>query len=214
MIVTTAIYGGYDHVKPHPDHPDVDEWVCYTDDPSLASNSDGWTVRHRPLPYQHPRLSAKWWKCHPPAGVQSLWVDGSVEILTADFIDDVLGSLDGADMAMWVHPWRDCIYQEAGASAPMRKYHDLPLQAQIDHYRSLGWPDRNGLWASTVIGWSGSVEAATLGAAWFSHCEAFTYQDQLSLPPLIARYGTTVRPLPGPFVNPSRVRWHGHRSDL
>jgi hypothetical protein len=214
VIVTTAIYGGYDDLKPHPNHPKVDEWVCYTDDESLLDNPKSWRVVHVPGAFAHPRLNAKWWKCHPRPYADSLWIDGSVEIRSADFIDEVVACLDVAPMTMWVHPWRDCIYDEVGASAPMVKYHGLKMVEQVTHYRSTGWPEHAGLWASTVIGWRPEPHVRAMAAAWFAHNEAFTYQDQLSLPYLLNRYGIAPAPLPGKFVDRRWVTWHGHRSDL
>lgn len=215
MIVVTAIYGDYDTLKPHPEHEGVAEWRCYTDDPALADNPKGWNVQVVQLPYEHPRLSAKWWKCHPPLGLDVLWIDGAVEVVNPDFIDEVAKCLTVAPLTMWRHPWRDCIYDEVGASAPMTKYVGLPLGRQVGHYQSLGWPAHNGLWASTVMGWAAmSAGARQMGAAWFAHCEAFTYQDQLSLPVLLERYGIKPEPLPSAYVDRRHVIWHGHRSDL
>lgn len=211
MIAYTAIYGGYDPLKPHPDHPLIDEWRCYTDDESLTDSPGGWRVIVEPRPYLHPRLDAKWWKCHPPQG-RALWLDGSIEILEATFIDQAAEALDGNDMAMWVHPWRDCIFEEVGASVPMPKYHGLPLEMQAQHYARFGWQPHAGLWASTVIAWGGTDRARQMGAAWFAHCELATYQDQLSLPPLIARYGVRVGAFPSAFADRQLVKWHGHTS--
>jgi hypothetical protein len=36
-----------------------------------------------------------------------------------------------------------------------------------------------------------------MGGAWFAHNELLTYQDQLSLPPLLADYGLNPDPIPG-----------------
>lgn len=209
MIAYTAIYGAYDSLKPHPDIDGVD-WRCYTDDPEIH-NPGGWEVVHAPGMFPHPRLSAKWWKCHPPQDTdRSLWIDGGVTVLDSSLIEDCYP----AEIAMFQHPWRDCIYEEVGASEGMIKYAGLELQQQVLRYASAGWPVHAGLWASTVIGRTHTDTVRAFGAAWFTHCELLTYQDQLSLPPLLARYGLTPVALPYTLTDHPGFNWGGHRSDL
>ncbi len=210
MIVYTAIYGGYDPLHDHPEHPDVDEWVCFTDGDVEA---DGWTVIHEPARYPHPRLAAKWWKCHPPAG-DTFWVDGSVWIQDTEIIDIVAKNLTDAPMTMFPHPQRICIVPEADVSRGMQKYAGLDVDGQAVYYLTQGWPRNAGLWASTVIGRRDTKELREFGGAWFAHNELFTYQDQLSLPPLLGRYGIDVAPLPHQLHDNPWFMWCGHNSNL
>lgn len=185
MIVHTAIHGGYDQLKPHPDHPDVDRWICHTDDSRLSC--DGWETIVEMSPSRHPRLAAKWRKCHPPDTDCSIWIDGSIS-LTADWIDAAVAALDDADMFLHRHPDRTSILAEAEVSATMTKYAGLPVLAQAHHYiDNWGYPDV-GLWAAGMIARRHTPTVLQMGAAWFAECEHWTYQDQISLPPLLARY--------------------------
>lgn len=211
MIAYTAIYGGYDLPKPHPDHSAVTDWIAYTDNPDLAA--PGWDVRHAPLRYEHPRLAAKWWKCHPPEADASLWLDGSVILTGPDYIDVIVAGLEKADMTMFVHPARDCIYDEVGASTPMLKYVGLPLQAQVEVYARQGWPAHNGLWATTTFGRRHTTRVLAMSAAWFAHNELLTYQDQLSLPPLLEDYGIAPQPIPGNLWRNPWFKLSGHESE-
>lgn len=213
MIAYTSIYGAYDSLKAHPEVPGV-EWRCYTDDKTI-DNPGGWEVVYEPARFPHPRLSAKWRKCHPPTDDGStLWVDGGVTVIGSSLIADVLVRLVDAPMVMFRHPWRDCIYEEVGASASMVKYAGLPLQEQVHRYAGGGWPAHAGLWASTIIGRRNTDQTTAFGAAWFAHCELLTYQDQLSLPPLLDRYGLTPAPLPFTLCDHPGFHWGGHRSEL
>jgi hypothetical protein len=214
VIVYTAIYGGYDSLHDHPDHSDVSDWIAYTDNPELVGND--WTIVPEPPKYPHPRLAAKWRKCHPPSiGANTLWVDGSVWIHNTDLIDVVAAQLRQAPLTMFPHPWRDCIYEEVGASVGMAKYAGLEdkMNRQVAHYRENGWKDHAGLWASTVIGRRDDPQVIRHGAAWFAHCETFTYQDQLSLPYLLDRYNITPAPLPYQLHENPWFVWCGHHRD-
>ena len=211
MIAYTAVYGDYDSVKPHPDHPAVERWLCFTDDPELVA--DGWEVVYRPLRFKHPRLAAKWWKCHPPEADASLWLDGSVLLNGPEYIDMIVDGLDHRDLVMFRHPVRDCIYDEVLASEPMVKYFGCDLQAQQRRYASQGWPTHGGLWATTTFARRHTPTVLAFGGAWFAHNELLTYQDQVSLPPLLADYGLDPWPIPGDLWGNPWFRLVGHRSE-
>jgi hypothetical protein len=213
-VVYTAIYGGYDELKPHPEHPGVDRWVCYTDDPSLV-DTPGWDVIVAPSRFKHPRMDAKWWKCHPPADGYTIWIDGSMLIHDPAFFSTVLELLQsGEDMVMFRHPVRTSIIDEARVSEQMTKYAGLPVVQQAHHYcNEWGWHDRQ-LWASTSIGRRHTSTMLQFGAAWFSECEGWTYQDQISLPPLLARYGIVPAALPHNLWKNPWFGLRGHASDL
>lgn len=213
MIAVTCIYGAYDQPKPHVDHPAVSEWLCYTDNAELVA--DDWTVIYAPLNFANPRLNAKWWKTHLPLGDDGrvLWLDGSVIVIDPGYIDEVIRCLDLAPLAMFRHPDRDCIYDEAYVSSLMTKYIGHDVGAQVEFYRRIyGWPAHAGLWASTTFG-ARPGEIADFGAAWFSHNELLTYQDQLSLPVLLERYGITPEPIKGDLWRNDWFRLARHASD-
>lgn len=214
MIVSTAIYGGYDTLKPIADHPAVDDWICYTDNPDIE-NHFGWTVVVEDLGFDHPRVAAKWRKCNPPPADQSVWVDGSVSIVNPGFFDHVLRILEDNDMALLKHPDRDNIQDEADASFQVewKKYAGLPLQPQVTGYLKRK-PELKGLFQTTVFARNHTTNVIQMGARWFAHCELLTYQDQLSLPVMLDDYEVTHGEISGlPFDNPW-WRWHEHaRSD-
>jgi hypothetical protein len=81
-----------------------------------------------------PRLQAKWFKLQShrvfPSGRLalryapfspraksdlSIWIDGSIRIKSPRFVRDMRAKLGERDWAMFVHPDRDCIYDEAHA---------------------------------------------------------------------------------------------------
>lgn len=192
MICYTSIFGLYDELKPHPDHPDVTDWLCFTDNPQLRC--EGWTVIVEPARFPHPRLAAKWRKCHPPESETTLWVDGSMHF-NFGLIDAMTKGLTESDWVMWAHPDRTSIVAEAAVSATMRKYVGLPLHEQVRHYIRQGWPD-DRLWASTTMARRHTPTVLQAGAAWFAENEHWTYQDQLSLPVILDRYGIEPASLP------------------
>lgn len=208
MIVYSAIYGDYDILRPALDGV---PHVLFTDRDPV--DPVGWTVVVEPARFEHPRLAAKWWKAHPPFNGACLWIDGSIQLQTVEFVDQVCDLLDDADLAMQRHPKRDCIYSEAAASHRMEKYDGCDVFGQVELYRRAGWPEHAGLWQCGILGWSATATARRLGAAWFAHCELLTYQDQLSMPVLAARYGAKIADIPGPFWGNAGFGYHHHRRE-
>lgn len=193
LVCYTSIYGAYDPLRPHPPHPSVDRWVCYTDNPALVC--DGWETVVEPARYDHPRLAAKWRKCHPPEGADwSVWLDGSVNLTSGDYIDMLGKLLADADLAMFPHPDRSNIRDEAAASVTIAaaKYGGLDMHGQVDRYEARKLIGSLGLWATTTFARRHTPAVLQMGAAWMAHCDLETYQDQLSLPVLLDDYGLIV----------------------
>jgi TOD1/MUCI70, glycosyltransferase-like domain len=214
MIVYTSIYGSYDFLHAHPDVEGV-EWRCYTDDPHLTR--PGWeTVLEWPR-FEHPRVMAKWRKCHPPQDHdRSVWIDGCVEVTDPSFV------LQFRDLctpehpiALWRHPQRERITAEARYSAAMQKYLGLNMGGQVASYLARrDDADNLGLYASTIIGRLHTPTVLQMGAAWFAHCDTLTYQDQLSLPVMLADYEVEPAIIPGSILGNVGFKWlwGDHRS--
>jgi hypothetical protein len=215
IAVYTAIYGGYDSLRAHPEAPGVD-LVCFTDDPNLRSSN--WRVVHSRPRYEHPRMSAKWFKMHPhealPEYRRTVWIDGSVQVLSADFCEVVLGAVSADGLSLFRHPIRDSVRAEAEFSAARRKYLGLPLREQVSHYQAKGFPDDRGLWACTVIGRENVHKTRRLGRLWMRENVRWTYQDQLSLPYLLWRLDMQPGAIPGGLRDDTLFTIERHASNL
>jgi len=216
IAVYTAIFGGYDHLKPQPETPGV-EYICFTDDPSLEAPP--WTVRVEPSRYPHPRMAAKHYKLFPhrvlPRHPLTVWIDGSVAIKRPDFPTAFVSHVNESGMALFPHPERDCIYDEADVSITMPKYRGLPILEQVAHYRAKGYPPKNGLWACTVMARdSSSRRLRGLHRRWMRHNRRWSYQDQISLPFLLWRMGMEPGAFPYNLWQNEWFDWHHHTSEL
>jgi hypothetical protein len=140
IAIYTAIYGGHDRPAPQPELDGVD-WVCFTDNAALLAAP--WTMRLMPSRYEHPRLSAKWFKTHPHRAVGgyrwTIWIDGNVQVTSPTFVPELLQILGDQPLAIFPHPDRDNIFDEAAVSAAMPKYHGLPVVERVEHYHRQGF---------------------------------------------------------------------------
>ena len=211
ICVYTAVYGGYDNLKRWPQQTVDVDLICFTDEARSDSNN-GWRIV-RASPAGHPRMRAKYFKILShrvfPNGrlawrynrVQALlrgrtrydvliWVDGSVQVRSHRFVEEFVGQIGPSGWAMFRHPDRDCIYDELGASLPMEKYRDQPLDRQVVSYRAEGYPAHCGLMACGLIArHARDHRHRRINNAWWQENRRWSYQDQLSLPVVLWRMG-------------------------
>jgi hypothetical protein len=213
--IYTAVMGGYDDLLPHPEIPGV-EFIAFTDRPV---ESDHWDVRVIDPGPGHPRTVAKQFKLFPhrvpPEHEYTIWIDGSHEILTDRFADHAMAAIGDSDIAVYEHPYRDCIYIEADASVDLEKYLGLPIREQVESYRAEGHPERWGLYACGTIARRNTPAVEALMDDWSAEIDRWTYQDQLSLPVVCRRRGVRpqVFPLNQVYGNTwTAIRTH-HRKD-
>jgi alkaline ceramidase TOD1/glycosyltransferase MUCI70-like protein len=209
----TANFGGYDVLLPQAEQDTSTEWIAFTDDPRVDA-PEPWRVVVVEGRFDHPRMSAKWFKCQPWLAIPhrwAVWIDANMEVVCPSFVREAIASIhDG--VATWRHPERDCIFAEAAAALELapEKYAHLPIDEQVDAYRGEGHPVHAGLYACGTVAWDTADERAQkLGAAWFAECETWSYEDQISLPVVARRLGVT----PGVFPL-EQIGWRGRRKVL
>lgn len=209
----TAIMGGYDDLKPHPEIPGVD-WIAFSD---TIESHPAWDVRHDGPSGEHPRDAAKEYKLFPdlflPEYEHTIWIDGSHEITNPRFVEWALGSIGESDIALYRHPWRDCIYDEAKASLELQKYDGQPITEQVNSYRG-EHPEHWGLWATGTLARRNTPQVAALMSAWSDEMDKWSYQDQLSFPVVCRRLGVTPEEFPcGQVVGNTWHTIHGHKRE-
>lgn len=209
--VLTAIYDEYDSLKPVlPQSGEPVDWVCVSDhpqDPGL-----GWRViLDRSAPGGvHPNRKAKRPKMTPwqyTEATESVWLDASFRITSPTAIKEMLSFAD--PIAQWVHPWRDCIYDEAIESSLLPKYKDEDVLKQVEEYRSWGMPEHWGLWATGAIARKHTPEITKLGTMWRHETWVRTYQDQLSEAPWLWKLGLRPTSFPATYFASPWLAYEG-----
>lgn len=218
--IYTAIYGGYDALKPVLGADRLRQQgidlICFTDDARL-SHPD-WQVRVVPPRHGHPRLDAKYYKVLPhlvlPEYDETLWLDASFQIDDARFAEDLFAYLNDAPLALFLHPERGCLYEEAEFCRTMPKYADQDIVGQVRHYREAGFPERFGLFAGGIIARRhDDAGVRALGEQWMAENLRFTYQDQLSLAYLIWKLSLKPVIFRQYLWRPRGLTWRDHAHD-
>ena len=194
-VVYTAIFGPHDTLKDQPKIKGV-KYVCFTDQPL---KSDTWRIVRVGLNGLSPRLRSKEPKLLPhkwlsPYVRRSLWIDGSISLKD----DGIIRFVDGSDFAMSPHPDRNCIYKEIAVLKTLKSLVGQDFDSQAKKYEESGWPRNAGLWAALIIYRRHTARARRFGEAWWLAVNTETIRDQVSLPPLLNKFGIIVRPIPNP----------------
>jgi hypothetical protein len=203
IALITAIYDGYDDLKPVMPQADADvEWICVHDgSPPDAEAAQGWTLVYEPRPGVHPNRAAKHPKYEPwryTSAPVSLWVDASFRVVSERFaVETTAGLTEEEPIAQFQHPWRDCLHAEAKESAGLVKYAGEPVTEQAEAYRRAGHPENWGLWATGVIGRRHTEPVRRLGERWLEETYRWSFQDQISQPFVLRETGLRPQVWPG-----------------
>jgi hypothetical protein len=215
IAVLTAVYDGYDSVKPpHPQHHPSVEWICVTDGSVLVPSD--YTAFLEPRTGLHPNRAAKTPKMRPWDYTDAevvIWVDASFRVTSPDFASAMSAFVRTSPttpepIAQFVHPWRDCVYDELEESLKLDKYAGEPMASQVARYEA-ELPRHWGLWATGVIVRRRVPWLEVLGERWHSECLAWSYQDQLSEPYLLHKYDARPNTIPGDYFTSPWLAYEG-----
>lgn len=210
-MIYCAIYGDYDKPKKQ---PLVERPVLFTD----TLESEDWEIRKVYRAEEHPRMRAKYFKCMPHQVLDcdiSIWIDGSATIKTPYFKEWCLEKLGDNDIALFEHPERDCIYDEANYCQGMPKYRDLPVLIQVMEYMRMKYPRKNGLWACGLLIRRHNKKVQEFNRLWWRHNKKYTYQDQLSFPVCAREVGLKVNTIDLNLWNNDVIDFNSpHKNDL
>jgi len=216
VAILSAVYDSYDDLKEALPQDGVSvDWVFVTDDPVIGAKETfrGWRVAYEPRPGVHPNRAAKHPKYEPwkyTDAPVSLWVDASFRVVSERFaVEATAGLTDEEPIAQFVHPWRDCLFDEATASAHLRKYEGEPVLEQADAYSLAGHPEHWGLWATGVIGRRHTDAVRELGARWLQETYEWSFQDQISQPYALRETGLRPVALPGTHLATPWLAYEG-----
>ena len=184
-VIYTAIFGGRDRLwPPRQVEPDC-RYVCFTDDRELEAEL--WEVRVVPRSDFDPVRSARRWKILSHRAVdcdRSIWIDAIYEIvgpLAALF------ERFTEDLAVFRHPVRDCVYEEAAEC--IRRGRDDPelIQRTLERLRRQTHPPHAGLFESGFLLRRHSAAVAEFNESWWNEIRRGTRRDQVSLPGVLSQ---------------------------
>lgn len=118
----------------------------------------------------------------------SIWVDGNIKLLIPpeDLIDKWLE--DKYEMAVWKHPGRNCIYEEAVVCQRIYPQITEDLDKQTRYYLAQGYPAYNGLYEMGVIVRKHTDTVKALNESWWAEICRWSFRDQISFPYVLNKF--------------------------
>lgn len=183
FVVYTALFGDYDDLIDPKEKYEGCDFICFTDQKHLKS--DIWEIRiveeiDLPLNMMNRRF-----KLLPHLFLSeydtSLYVDTNIFIIKNPIILTEK-YLHQYNIAIPLHPHRNCIYDEAPIVIDIKKANESEVNKQINFYLSEGYPPKYGLTENNIIFRNhNNKDIINLMEDWFKLLKKFSKRDQLSL---------------------------------
>lgn len=189
LVVFTCITAGYDDLRPvRAPEPGV-RYVCFSD--GGIAPAAGWEMRPLPHEFADGALANRYVKMHPhllfPDCECSVYVDGNIEFgagvkALADH------ALSAHELAVYAHPFRDCVYEEAVECAAVGHNWIWDFERQMRRYRSEGMPAKLGMFECNILfRRHHAPRVVALMEAWWREYLQGARRDQLSYPYILWR---------------------------
>lgn len=191
IVTYTAIFGNYDTLRPAK-YPSL----CFTD--GQMRPIEGWEYKTI-FSGEDPKQSNRHCKIlvHEHLGVEySIYHDGNIKM----FIDPgeaIERWLRDADIAVFAHPDRDCVYDEAMACIEQGRAQPGAVGDQMARYRQEGYPEGVGLAACWVLVRRHTPEVKRFNEAWWAEYAKGAKRDQLSFNHTCWKLGMRYTTIPG-----------------
>lgn len=183
LVVYTAITNNYDSLKePSFITPNTD-YVCFTDNEELKS--DTWKIRLiKDVPNLDHTRKTRRYKILPHLFLgeyeYSIWIDARYQV-KGNMLDFIRKHLSNSTLSVYTHPKRNCIYKEAKAVVSVKKEVEKIAKKQCNFYKKNRYPKKNGLIASGIIlRKHNDPIIINLMEDWWEQVILFSKRDQLS----------------------------------
>lgn len=220
-VVYTCITGGYDKLIEPSVITNGFDYVCFTDNKKLKSNT--WQIKE--LPNDIKKLvttdvkKQRAIKILPHKYLSeydlSIWVDGNVQIKgdLNEFLEKECTSR--SDIFIPQHPIRNCIYDEARECVRLKKDTKENIEPQIRHYQDEHLPLKNGMVQSNIIVRKhNSASCVNLMEQWWNEVYLWSHRDQLSFNYVLWKNkDVSIVLLPKLIYNSKYFFWGKHSKD-
>lgn len=132
-----------------------------------------------------------------------VWIDGKVQILCADFLQQCVDALGDGEVAIMQHWNRKCIYDEVayirnclseGDQYLNARYNSNKITDQVEGYKKNGYPANNGLNDCAVICRRNNDKINSMFTRWWYDCKRGLY-DQIAIQYLAWEREVKIRPI-------------------
>ena len=187
-VIYTCITGQYDNACAHVYVDDTWEYVMFTDNQYLLGLGQYLHWNIRPLVYKKNTnvKNARWHKINAhklfPTYDYSLWVDGNIVIMTADFFTRINRFIDNnIHLCIPTHPVRQCIYDEAAVIKDLHIDNACTVNHEMFVLRCWRYPRNNGLNETCImLRQHNAPPVRRMQKIWWRMVRDYSKRDQLA----------------------------------
>ena len=211
-VVYTCLFGDYERFNDfeYEPSPDVD-FILFTDDAQIVPRP--WRTIVMPRAMLDAGRAVREIKTQPHRYLAdydwSLFVDNTVRLKLSprEIFEKYLARAD-SPYVCFRHYRRDCVYTEAEVVKGAQLDDPVRIDAQMNFYRELGYPARNGLAKNAfILRRHHEGVLPKIMEAWFQQILVWSRRDQLSLNPTFWFFGFSPTYLPLRFADFEILEW-------
>lgn len=140
----------------------------------------------------------------------SLWIDGCLQVVDKNIIGTMEKHLENADICVFKHRVRNCIYEEVDACIKQKKDDESIMLKQVERYLEEGYPANNGLGETTALLRRHNKATMEFNELWWEEIKNGSYRDQLSFNYIAWKLGVNYEVFPGSFDANPYFKWFRH----
>lgn len=146
------------------------------------------------------RRNAKIYKVLPhlilPGYDYYFWID-STHIVEENPKVIIEKYLSESDIAVFKHPYRNCVYEEANFIVDLKYDYPNLVESQMEFYQDMNYPKNNGLYELSSRVQRNTPDVQRMSLMWWEQLCMYSSRDQLSFPYCLHQVGITPTILPG-----------------
>lgn len=133
-----------------------------------------------------------------------IWIDGSVQVKSPNFVEYMCDMLQGHDVAIGVHPDRNCAYDEidyilnqiySGNTYLRSRYKKSDLIITKRRLQDMQHPKNIGLYACGIFARKNTTKVNAAFAEWWQMVMNFDTVDQPSFSAIANKHGLSINPI-------------------
>jgi len=159
-------------------------------------NVPKWTIDKRYTDRRHAKIFKILPHLFVPGYDYYIWID-STHMVVMNPIDIINMYLKDSDIALFKHPERNCVYQEAEVIKSVNFDQLSFVDFQMIFYESMSYPKENGLYELPCRIQRNTSQIQALMLTWWELICKYSSRDQLSLPFALHMHGITPSIMPG-----------------
>jgi hypothetical protein len=197
VVIYTSLFGNYESVK-EPLFIDKSAiYILFTDNKKISSKN--WSIEVINPLLENPRRMSRLPKIlshnYLPEHDFSVYLDSSMVLKAKNVYKMIEECLNGHDIALYRHTFRNCAYEEIKYCIKIKKEKPEVAMQVYNKYKKLKFPEKFGLFENGFIIRKNNKKIQRLNELWWEEYHSGSERDQFSLMYSLWKLGIKCNPI-------------------